>query len=122
VISWLNTVPLGITLKRLMDAVEVGTVQRAHVIRFEDLTTKPKIVMQKAYEYLGLPYFEHDFDRVEQVTKEDDSYYPIYGDHKIRSKVAPVPLDYLQTLGRDVCQGVMADNAEFYKTFYPDAR
>ena len=78
--------------------------------------------MQKVYEYLGLPYFEHDFDRVEQVTREDDSYYPIYGDHKIRSKVAPVPLDYLQTLGKDVCQGVMADNVAFYKAFYPDAR
>ena len=122
VISWLNTVPLGITLKRLLDAMELGTIRHAHVIRFEDLTARPKAVMQKVYEYLDFPYFEHDFENVLQITQEDDSFYPIYGDHKIRSKVAPVPIDYLQTLGKEVCQGVMADNVAFYKAFYPDAK
>jgi sulfotransferase len=92
------------------------------VVRFEDLTTRPAETMKKVYAYLDEPYFEHDFERVEQVTVENDSLYPIYGDHRIRETVKPVPLDYEQVLGKEICQRVKQDNRLFYQTLYPDAR
>jgi sulfotransferase len=118
---WLNTLPLGTAAFRLVEAVQTGTFKHFHIIRFEDLTATPAVTMRKVYEYLGEPEFAHDFDNVEQVTKEDDSFVTFYGDHNIRQKVRPVPLDYNEVLGRELCDAVRHNNPIFYRTFYPDS-
>ena len=117
---WLNSVPVGISVTRLMDAVQLGNLKHVHIVRFEDLTANPKATMDKVYAYLGEPSFAHDFENVEQVTQEDDSQYPIYGDHTIRQQVRPVPPDWHEVLGKDVAAMVRQDNAAFYQTFYKD--
>jgi hypothetical protein len=35
----------------------------------------PESTMLKIYKYLDIPSFKHDFDNIEQVTKEDDEVY-----------------------------------------------
>jgi sulfotransferase len=118
---WLNTLPVGTSAFRLIEAIQTGTIKYFHIIRFEDLTANPAVTMRKVYEYLGEPEFQHDFDSVEQVTREDDSQVLFYGDHTIRRKVEPVPLDYNDVLGRELCDAVRNNNPIFYKTFYPDS-
>ena len=54
----------------------------------------------------GIPYYKHDFDNVEQVTKEDDEVYGAFGDHTIRTKVEPVASKAKQLLGKDVTDWV----------------
>jgi sulfotransferase len=120
VTHWLNTNPVGLTALRLVGAIETGTIKHLHIIRFEDLTTRPAETMKKVYAYLGEPLFEHDFQNVQQVTREDDSQYSFYGDHRIRAKVQPVPADYREVLGPEVCDLVREANPIFYKMFYPD--
>jgi sulfotransferase len=117
---WLNSIPTGLAAYRLIEAVQTGTVKHFHIVRFEDLTTNPAVTMRKIYDYLGEPEFEHDFNNVEQVTHEDDSQVTFYGDHVIRQKVAPVPLDYNEVLGKDMADAVKANNPIYYKTFYPE--
>lgn len=120
VTHWLNTNPVGLTALRLVGAIETGTIQHFHVIRFEDLTARPAETMKKVYAYLEEPPFEHDFQNVAQATREDDSQYSFYGNHTIRPQVRPVPLDYREVLGPQVCDLVRDSNPIFYKRFYPE--
>jgi sulfotransferase len=119
VIHWLNSVPVGISVTRLLDAVERGNAKYFHIVRFEDLTSNPRETMNKVYDYLEEPHFEHDFNNVEQITEEDDTQYPIYGDHKIRQQIKPVPLDYFEVIGKELSETIRRDNPVFYNTFYP---
>ena len=120
--TWMNSNPVGLGVVGVIDAIQKGTIKACHVVRFEDLTRHPRATMIKVYEYFGFPYHEHDFDRVEQVTREDDSHYAVYGDHQIRSKVEPVQPDYRQILGDELSAHVANSFPLFYKTFYPDVK
>ena len=62
---------------------------------------------------MGIPDYKHDFDNVEQITKEDDQVYGIYGDHKIRKEVKPLKSDAERVLGKDVVKWVK-ENFEWY--------
>jgi len=119
VMRWLNGPPTGIAVARLIESIQTGVIKSCHVVKFEDLTTNPKEVMKKVYDYLGETYYEHDFSNVEQSTKENDQLHTIYGDHRIRRKVEPVATDYVEVLGKDICQMVRNNYAIFYNTFYP---
>jgi sulfotransferase len=122
VTHWLNGRPVGVAVMVLLDAIQTGVHRHLHFVRFEELTTDPKGTMKKVYDYLQEPYFEHDFDHVEQKTVENDSLYPIYGDHKIREKVKPVPTDFYDVLGKELCARVKQDNRLFYQTLYADMK
>jgi hypothetical protein len=57
--------------------------------------------MKLVYDYLELPYFNHNFNNVEQYTKEDDEgVHRIPNLHSIRPIVNPVPHDSEKTLGK----------------------
>jgi sulfotransferase len=122
VAHWLNSRPVGVAVMVVVDAIQTGTYRHMHFVRYEDLTTSPESTLRKVYDYLDEPYFAHDFENVEQRTVENDAIYAIYGDHKIREKVRPVPLDYNEVLGKEICASVKSDNRLFYETFYPSAR
>ena len=93
-----------------------GTAEKVHFVRFEDLTRDPQLEMNKVYDYLGVERYQHDFNHVEQVTKEDDSVYGIYGDHQIRTKVEPVANDFHQVLGTHVSNWIK----DSYKWFFDE--
>lgn len=120
VVQWMNTNPLGVGAMGVSDAIQRGLIKKVHVLRFEDLTIRPKATMQKVYAYLDEPYFDHDFNNVEQVTQEDDSQFELFGDHNIRRKVEPVPLDYNDVLGKEVASQIVRNFPDYYRTFYPE--
>jgi sulfotransferase len=120
VLYWLNTPPVGLTLSRLVDAIERENTRYFHFVRFEDITTDPERIMRGVYEYLGEPYFDHDFSNVEQRTHENDVFYLPYGRHIIRRKVEPICEDYIDILGQDLCDNIRAGNEAFYRAFYPE--
>jgi sulfotransferase len=119
---WLNTLPLGTTLMRLIEAIETGRISHFHIVRFEDLTTRPRETIDKIYAYIGEERFGHDFDSVEQKTVENDAEYPIYGDHRIRAKVEPMKPDYNDVLGKDVADQIKSTYPKYYQAFYPELR
>ena len=118
-IHWLNSIPIGMGVLRIIDAIHTGIIRHCHVVRFEDLTTAPEETMAGIYAYLGEEPYRHDFDHVEQVTNEDDSHYPVYGDHKIRHRILPVAPDYHEVLGKVLSEQIRRQNTVFYQTFYP---
>lgn len=116
---WLNSPPVGTSVTRLLGAMELGHHHNFHFVRFEDLTTRPQEIMDGIYDYLEEPRFKHDFSKITQVTQENDAFYPVYGDHQIRSEVKAVPLDYHEVLGRNLSNTIKEDNSAFYSAFYP---
>lgn len=111
--NWLSGPPLGLAIERLMEMTRQGIDKNIHFVRYEDLTMYPQTTMTGVYQYLGISGYKHDFDNIEQKTKEDDSVYGIYGDHLIRKEVKPMKSDAERVLGKDVCKWVK-ENFQWY--------
>jgi sulfotransferase len=111
---WASNPPVGLALERLTEIFRMGLNNNMLFVKFEDLCLYPETTMIKVYEYLELPYFKHDFDNIEQVTKEDDVIYGTFGDHTIRTKLEPVRSKANEVLGKDVTKWIY-DN---YKWFF----
>lgn len=114
---WAQNPPVGMAIERLAELFRMGINEKMLFIKFEDLCIYPESQLIRIYEYLGIPYFKHDFDNVEQVTKEDDEVYGAFGDHNIRMKVEPVPSKANQLLGRDVTEWIWNNYRWFFDTF-----
>jgi len=114
---WLNNAPVGLSFERLYQILKEKTSEKMLFIKFEDLTFNPKKEIEKVYNFLELPQFKHDFNKVDQITQEDDSIHGIYGDHKIRSKVKPVKKDYNEVLGVEAADWIKNHYKWFYDTF-----
>lgn len=91
--------PLGIAYGRIVDAMARGFKDRLHFVHFEDLTANPAATMAAVYDFLGEPQCAHDFEHVEQVTREDDSVYGMGDLHTIRPKVEPCLPQWPTVLG-----------------------
>lgn len=95
--------PVGLAYNRIKDLIARGHKNKVLFVEFEELTTSPHNVMQKIYEYCELPFFNHNFINVEQVTKEDDvKIHRIPDLHTIRPCVNPVIDDSQEILGIDI--------------------
>jgi sulfotransferase len=73
--------------------------------------------MLKIYNYLDIPFFKHDFENIEQVTKEDDEIYGVFGDHTIRKSLELTPSTANKILGTDVTEWIYSNYRWFYDTF-----
>lgn len=97
--------PVGLAYNRVKDAISRGHKDKLFFLEFDHLTSYPKQTMQLVYNYLELPYFEHDYNNIEQYTQEDDDgVHRIPNLHKIRPNVRPVPKDSQEILGNMLVQ------------------
>ena len=114
---WSQAPPVGMAIERLSEIFRMGLDKHMHFVKFEDLCLYPEKEMQRVYQYLELPNYNHDFDNIQQVTKEDDEVYGIFGDHKIRTKLEPVRSKSKELLGRDVADWIYNNYQWFYEQF-----
>lgn len=112
-----NNPPIGPAIDRLYDSILMGTHENVLFIKYEDLTQNPKKELKRIYSYLELPYFEHDFDNVEQITQEDDTVHGVFGDHIIRKKVEYKEPDFRKVLGEKGCEMITEAYPWFYELF-----
>jgi sulfotransferase len=93
--------PVGLAYNRVKDAISRGYKNNLLFVEFDDLTNKPAQTLKKVYDYLDLPYYNHNFNNVEQYTQEDDDgVHRIPNLHKIRPQIVPVPHDSDKILGK----------------------
>jgi len=105
--------PLGDAFNRLKDAVDRGFKDRLFFMEFDDLTNNPEQTMRNIYDFIGLEYYNHDFNNVVQITKEDDdNIHRIKDLHTIRSVVKPVLHKAYEILGNVANQ---YSNLEFWR-------
>jgi len=99
---WLQRPPVGIAIQRIHELVRLHK-DKVHFVHAEDLAENPAITMSRVWEYLELDAPEHDFNNVQQYTREHEQGWP-YGDHSIRPKVEPLIPDWHDTLGRQLSE------------------
>jgi sulfotransferase len=113
---WAQSQPVGLAIERLSEIFRQGLDKNMLFIKFEDLCLYPESQMIRFYEFLGIEHFSHDFDNIEQITKEDDEVYGIYGDHKIKQRLELPISEAKKILGYDVCEWIY--NNPSYKWFF----
>jgi sulfotransferase len=70
---------------------------------YDDFMANPDLAMRKIYDFIGEEYYQHDFDNVEQYTKEDDRLNGHPDLHTIKPKVAADGVAPETILGKEVC-------------------
>jgi sulfotransferase len=78
-------------LECLKHSLSCGENQQICYVEYGTLTSNPLETMKKIYDFLEEPWFEHDFDNVEDSYDEFDSQAKIEGLHNIRKKVQFIP-------------------------------
>lgn len=114
---WAQSQPVGLAIERLNELFRLGIDSKVLFVRFEDLCLYPETEMTRIYQYLDIPYYAHDFDNIQQVTKEDDEVYGVFGDHEIRTKLEPVQSKAKQILGKDVNDWIWNAYPWFFQQF-----
>lgn len=117
IVSWSNTVPIAPSMDRLYQVILEGLHEKILFVRFEDLCREPNEQMARIYDYLELPYYQHDFDNIEQFTQEDDKVYGVFGDHIIKNKLEVVEEDFFDVLGETGCEIITNNYRWFYDAF-----
>lgn len=115
--GWMSKKPVGSTLKYLKDVIHRGFDQHILFIKFEDLCIEPEKQMKRVYDYLEIPYYHIDYQNIRQITHEDDRFHGRYGDHKIKSKLAPIESQANQLLGSYICEKLYEHNKWYFDYF-----
>lgn len=114
---WADGVPVGMAIERLKQMFDEGIYENILFVRYEDLVLNPEQELKKIYDYFELPEYKHDFDNIEQLTKEDDEVYGVFGDHKVRKKIEPFDPKFEEILGVDICNNIKISYKWFYDYF-----
>ena len=109
--------PVGPSLEWLKDAIQQGYDKNILFVRYEDFTRNPDAEIRRIYNYLGIEYWEHDYQNVEQLTYENDVIHGIFGDHKIKPKIEPIVDDYTEILGFRNCDIIKQNYPWFFQRF-----
>ena len=78
---------VGFAIDALREAFFGEHANRLIVVGYEALTKEPRKTLQHVYEFLGEPWFEHDFDNVEYEAEEFDIALGTPHLHTVRRKV-----------------------------------
>ena len=111
-----NTIGRGV--ERIQETIRLGHDNKILFIKYEDLCLYPEIEMKRVYEYLEIPYFEHDFENIEQITHEDDEVYGLSKDlHTIKPNLSLPKPDYKDVLGQDICNWIYTTYQWYFDKF-----
>lgn len=84
-----------------------------HLIEYDDLCLNPEKTMKKLYEFIGKPYYSHDFDNLEYSNTNFDKSINLIDLHTIKKKVEFKPPRCI--LPPDIVKKYSAMNMEFWR-------
>lgn len=90
---------VGGTFNSIQDAFFRGHGDKFYFIDYTKLTLEPQQTMEGVYGFLGKQYFNHDFNNVQQYTKENDAEHGFTDLHTIRPIIKPQKDDSREVLG-----------------------
>jgi sulfotransferase len=96
------TGPIGSVYNWTKDAVTSGYLDRMLFVDYNKLMTNPQKQLERIYEFLEEPLFNHDLSRIQQLVQSDDSVWRFPGLHDVRSVLARTSPDPIKTLGADL--------------------
>ena len=117
---FLNGLILGTPLNNLKQSILDKTFHHYLFIKYEDLCSSPENELRKIYNYINIPYFNHNFNNITQQTIENDQIHGVYGDHNIRHTLSISKPDYYDTLGEEISDRIYISNKWYFDLFgYP---
>lgn len=100
---------LGQSFDGIRSILAQGQDKMLHFIEYQDLVNNPEKTMRAVYEYLGEEYYEHDFAKLENRHRENDSAIYGFADmHEVRDSLGSAsarPSDILSPEIQALCQG-----------------
>lgn len=117
--EWMaTTATIGRAVERIAETQRLGHDDKILYVKYEELCLNPELEMKRIYEYLGVDYFHHDFENIEQITVEDDEVYGLSSDlHTIRKALRLDQPDYKQVLGQDICNWLYQNYTWYFERF-----
>lgn len=117
--EWMNPKnTIGRATERIFEMIRLGYDDKILFVKYEDLCIYTEMEMKRIYDYLEIPYFNHDFENIEQITVEDDSVYGLnYDLHTIRPSLELKNPDYKDILGKDICTWVQNTYSWYFNKF-----
>ena len=107
-------------LPRLMEIYKQDP-SRVKFVRYEDLLKDPHGMLQNIYAFLGLSYYEHDLNHIEQsdLFEHDHAYFRERTDHHTQPQLMPWK-EPTRSLSEGFHNKVITNHKWFYEGFYPD--
>jgi len=108
-------------LVSLKELIEVTPKCRENILifRYENLLQDPQESMNRIYDFLDIPRFQHDFDNIDSNITHFDNMYQPYGDHVIKNKLENHNID-LSYLPQNFCDYIVESYKWYYEHFYPE--
>lgn len=76
------------SLNAILEGFSQGVRDKMHFVDYNDLVKNPENTMNKLYEFLGEDPYEHDFNSIYNINREDDlSTYGLSDMHEVRSEL-----------------------------------
>ena len=105
---------LGQSYNGIRQALMEGHQKSLHFIEYDDLINKPEETMRKVYEFLGEPYFDHKFEDIVNIHKENDGVvYGLADMHDVRDKLEKTSIDPKEILSEETLQ--RCEGSEFWR-------
>lgn len=110
---------LGQSVEGLRKALIEGYDNSIHLIEYQDLVNNPKETMEKIYEFLDEEPFEHDFNKLENVNRENDAQIYGFADiHDVRPTLGSVSKKPEEILSPEILE--KSKDTEFWRVVNSD--
>jgi sulfotransferase len=100
---------IGQSFDGIKSMLSKGQDKLIHFVEYDDLMDNPQETMNKIYDFLEEEHFEHDFDNITNIHRENDmNTYGIEKMHEVPSKLKKSSIDPKQVLPEEIynlCQG-----------------
>jgi sulfotransferase len=73
-----------------------------HLVEYEDLISDTKNIMNKIYEFLQIPKYEHDYTNIKNNIREDDTLFGMPTLHDVRPIISKSKNDPLEVLDKSI--------------------
>lgn len=87
------------SLNAIMEGFTQNMNDKMHFVDYDDLVNSPKETMENIYDFLEEEFYDHDFESISNIHREDDLItYGLSDMHEVRSKVkktSPSPASVL---------------------------
>lgn len=94
---------LGSTIEVLANVIKQENKEIVHFIHYDKLITEPQQTMNKIYNFLELPQYEHNFASIKEAdSSNDEQAFGIRDLHKVSSTLTPSMTSVETTLSKYV--------------------
>jgi sulfotransferase len=93
---------MGLSHRNIKDAITMGYLDRFLFIDYNRFCNSPKSQTKRIYEFLELPKFEHDFEKIVQTEVYNDLAIGLPNLHKVKPSLDRTTVNCVEYLGLDI--------------------